>query len=76
MSGLDTSVLDTSLDMSSFNEASANNKLDMALTKGTDIVAICAPDRESTAEMAQKCDAENVPAVFFNMQPMDETMEE
>lgn len=32
----------------------ANNKLDMALTKGTDIVAICAPDRESTAEMAQK----------------------
>lgn len=29
MSGLDTSVLDTSLDMSSFNEASANNKLDM-----------------------------------------------
>lgn len=54
----------------------ANNKLDMALTKGTDIVAICAPDRESTAEMAQKCDAENVPAVFFNMQPMDETMEE
>ena len=54
----------------------ANNKLDMARTKGTDIVAICAPDRESTAEMAQKCDAENVPAVFFNMQPMDETMEE
>lgn len=54
----------------------ANNKLDMALTKGTDIVAICAPDRESTAEMAQKCDAENVPAVFFNMQPTDETMEE
>lgn len=54
----------------------ANNKLDMALTKGTDIVAICASDRESTAEMAQKCDAENVPAVFFNMQPMDETMEE
>ena len=54
----------------------ANNKLDMALTKGTDIVAICAPDRESTAEMAQKCDAENVPSVFFNMQPMDETMEE
>ena len=54
----------------------ANNKLDMALTKGTDIVAICAPDRESAAEMAQKCDAENVPAVFFNMQPMDETMEE
>lgn len=53
----------------------ANNKLDMALTKGTDIVAICAPDRESTAEMAQKCDAEGVPAVFFNMQPMDETME-
>lgn len=54
----------------------ANNKLDMALTKGTDIVAICAPDRESTAEMAQKCDAENVPAVFFNMQPTDETMVE
>ena len=54
----------------------ANNKLDMALTKGTDIVALCAPDRESTAQMAQKCDAENVPAVFFNMQPMDETMEE
>lgn len=53
----------------------AINKLDTSLTKGTDIVAICAPDRESTATMAQKCDDEGVPVVFFNMEPMPETME-
>ena len=55
--------------------STANNKLDAALTKGTDVVAICAPDRESTETMAQKCDADGVPAVFFNMEPMETTME-
>lgn len=55
--------------------STANNKLDAALTKGTDVVAICAPDRESTETMAQKCDADGVPAVFFNMEPMESTME-
>lgn len=55
--------------------STANNKLDSALTKGTDVVAICAPDRESTETMAQKCDADGVPAVFFNMEPMESTME-
>ena len=55
--------------------STANNKLDAALTKGTDVVAICAPDRESTKTMAQKCDADGVPAVFFNMEPMESTME-
>ena len=55
--------------------STANNKLDAALTKGTDVVAICAPDRESTETMAQKCDADGVPAVFFNMEPMESAME-
>lgn len=55
--------------------STANNKLDAALTKGTDVVAICAPDRESTETMAQKCDTDGVPAVFFNMEPMESTME-
>ncbi len=52
----------------------AVNKLDTALTKGTDILAICAPDRESCETMAQKADAEGVPVIFFNMQPLDDTM--
>ena len=67
----------TTLDMQdAANDVStANNKLDAALTKGTDVVAICAPDRESTETMAQKCDADGVPAVFFNMEPMETTME-
>lgn len=53
----------------------AINKLDTSLTKGAEIMAICAPDRESTATMAEKCDAENVPVVFFNMEPMEDTMQ-
>lgn len=55
--------------------ATANNKLDAALTKGTDVVAICAPDRESTETMAEKCNTDGVPAVFFNMEPMESIME-
>ncbi len=50
------------------------NKLEAALTKGTDAVAICAPDRESTAELMKKAAADDVPAVFFNMEPMEDTM--
>lgn len=55
--------------------STAISKLEASLTKGTDVVAICAPDRESTETMAQKCDEEGVPAVFFNMEPMENTME-
>lgn len=55
--------------------STAISKLEAALTKGTDVVAICAPDRESTETMAQKCDEEGVPAVFFNMEPMETTMQ-
>lgn len=55
--------------------STAISKLEAALTKGTDVVAICAPDRESTETMAQKCNEEGVPAVFFNMEPMETTME-
>lgn len=68
---------DISLDMQdAANDVStAISKLEAALTKGTDVVAICAPDRESTETMAQKCDEEGVPAVFFNMEPMEETMQ-
>ena len=54
--------------------STAISKLEASLTKGTDVVAICAPDRESTETMAQKCDEEGVPAVFFNMEPMEDTM--
>ena len=66
-----------SLDMQdAANDVStAISKLEAALTKGTDVVAICAPDRESTETMAQKCSEEGVPAVFFNMEPMETTME-
>lgn len=55
--------------------STAISKLEAALTKGTDVVAICAPDRESTETMAQKCNDEGVPAVFFNMEPMETTMQ-
>ncbi|AOH44094.1 galactose ABC transporter substrate-binding protein [Anaerolineaceae bacterium oral taxon 439] len=51
------------------------NKLEAALTKGADAIAVCAPDRLCTAELMKKADAENVPVVFFNMEPMAETME-
>lgn len=66
-----------SLDMQdAANDVStAISKLEAALTKGTDVVAICAPDRESTETMAQKCNEEGVPAVFFNMEPMETTMQ-
>lgn len=66
-----------SLDMQdAANDVStAISKLEAALTKGTDVAAICAPDRESTETMAQKCDEEGVPAVFFNMEPMETTMQ-
>ena len=51
------------------------NKLEAALTKGADAIAVCAPDRLCTAELMKKADAENVPVVFFNMESMAETME-
>jgi len=51
------------------------NKLEIALTKGTTSIAICAPDRECTAQLMEKCKAEDVPVVFFNMEPMPETMQ-
>lgn len=50
------------------------NKLESALSKGTDSVAICAPDRESTSSLMEKCKSDNVPVVFFNMEPYEETM--
>ena len=68
--GITLDMQDGENDVSKFN-----NKLEVALTKGTDIVALCAPDRESTAELMSKCDADGIPAVFFNMEPMEETME-
>lgn len=54
--------------------STAISKLEASLTKGTDVTAICAPDRESIDTMMKKCDAEGVPAVFFNMEPLAETM--
>ncbi len=67
--GITLDMQDGENDVSKFT-----NKLEVALTKGTNIVALCAPDRESTAELMAKCDADGVPAVFFNMEPMEETM--
>lgn len=55
--------------------AKVNNKLDVALTKGIKSIAICAPDRECTAELMEKCKSEDVPVVFFNMEPMEATMQ-
>lgn len=70
ISGITLDMQDGENDVSKFT-----NKLEVALTKGTNIVALCAPDRESTAELMAKCDADGVPAVFFNMEPMEETMQ-
>lgn len=70
LGGIELDMQDAANDVST-----AISKLEVALTKGTDVVAICAPDRESTETMMQKCDAEGVPAVFFNMEPMEETMQ-
>ena len=69
MQNLEEEVGGISLDMQdAANDVStAVSKLEAALTKGTEVVAICAPDRESTKTMMEKCDAEDVPAVFFNM---------
>lgn len=70
MGGISLDMQDAANDVST-----AISKLEAALTKGTDVVAICAPDRESTETMAQKCNEEGVPAVFFNMEPMENTMQ-
>jgi len=50
------------------------NKLEAALTKGTDTIAICAPNSESTQPLMEMCKAEDIPVVFFNMIPSEETM--
>lgn len=50
------------------------NKLEAALTKGTDALAICAPDQECTNSLMLKCKDEGKPVVFFNMMPTEETM--
>jgi methyl-galactoside transport system substrate-binding protein len=50
------------------------NKLETTLTKGVKSIAICAPDRASTQKLMEKCKADDVPVVFFNMEPLPETM--
>ncbi len=50
------------------------NKLEAALTKGTGVVAICAPDQECTNSLMLKCKDEDIPVVFFNMMPYEDTM--
>ena len=69
LGGINLDMQDAANDVST-----ANSKLEVALSKGTDVVAICAPDRESIENMMVKCEADNVPAVFFNMEPKEETM--
>ena len=67
--GITLNMQDGENDVSKFT-----NKLEVALTKNSDILAMCAPDRECTAELMAKCDQKGVPAVFFNMEPMSEIM--
>lgn len=50
------------------------NKIEMSLTRGVKNIAICAPNRQSTQRMMEACKAENVPVIFFNMEPLPETM--
>jgi len=50
------------------------NKLEAALSKGVDAVAICAPDQECTYNLMLKCKEDDVPVVFFNMMPYENTM--
>lgn len=51
------------------------NKLEAALSKGTDTVGIIAVNSESTSSLMEKCKADDVPVVFFNTIPAEETME-
>lgn len=69
LGGISLDMQDAANDVST-----AISKLEASLTKGTDVAAICAPDRESIDTMMKKCDAEGVPAVFFNMEPLEDTM--
>jgi methyl-galactoside transport system substrate-binding protein len=50
------------------------NKLEMALSKGVKSIAICAPNRQSTQKMMETCKEENIPVIFFNMEPLPSTM--
>ena len=50
------------------------NKLEAALTKGTDALAICAPDQQSTNSLMLKCKDEGKSVIFFNMMPTADTM--
>ena len=68
--GINLDMQDAANDVST-----ATSKLEAALTKGTDVMAICAPDRESIENLMKKCDTDGVPAVFFNMEPMEDTMQ-
>ena len=54
--GITLDMQDGENDVSKFT-----NKLEVALTKGANIVALCAPDRECTAELMAKCDAGRYP---------------
>jgi len=57
------------------NDASKmTNKLEAALSKGTDVVAAIAVNSESTQSLMEKCKADDVPVVFFNTIPSEETM--
>ena len=49
-------------------------KLEAALSKGTDAVAILGINSESTQSLMEKAKADDVPTVFFNTIPSEETM--
>ena len=57
------------------NDASKmTNKLEASLSKGTDVIAAIAVNSESTQSLMEKVKADDVPIVFFNTIPSEETM--
>jgi len=70
MGGIDLDMQDGENDVSKMT-----NKLEATLTKGTDAVALIAVNSESTQSLMEKAKADDVPVVFFNTIPAEETME-
>lgn len=52
-----------------------SNKMDAEISKGTNGFGLVSPDRESIAGFAEKAKENNIPVVFFNMEPSAETLQ-
>lgn len=51
------------------------DKMDTAISKGVAGFGLVSPDRESTVRFMEKAKENNIPTVFFNMEPTKETLE-